>query len=339
MSAAFSAGQRVRVSDGAASSRRALLLCLHAEGCDVEFEGTDEEESNVRLSRITTLLDFEVGSARGATESANDTFDTPPAPARAEQHKQQGNQLFKLHDHAAAAEEYAAGLRALRLEARLSTGARCLVKPAEGGGKVRGALLMVLNEDEGTADLLFEATSCPPLATLAEGLAEGEEAEEAVADVDEEEDGVPVARLIAIHPRRPALQCALSLNLARCSLVAQDWAVGLARARRAEVIAAHDTVEPLAAAPLRRTGLFLSARAALGMQRFGQAASLTARLMAAAPEGDDPADVAAAAAVRRDARLLLREIQTRSAEVRRSNKRLAQAVGKWVATAMEQVKP
>ena len=56
-----------------------------------------------------------------------DTDDTPPAPARAEQHKQQGNQLFKLHDHAAAAEEYAAGLRALRLEARLSTGARCLV--------------------------------------------------------------------------------------------------------------------------------------------------------------------------------------------------------------------
>ena len=207
-----------------------------------------------------------------------DTDDTPPAPARAEQHKQQGNQLFKLHDHAAAAEEYAAGLRALRLEARLSTGARCLVKPAEGGSKLRGALLMVLDEDEGTADLLFEATSRPPLATLAEGLAEGEEAEEEVADVDEEEDGVPVARLIAIHPRRPALQCALSLNLARCSLLAQDWAVGLARARRAEVIAAHDSVEPLAAAPLLRTALFLSARAALGMHRFGQAASLTARL-------------------------------------------------------------
>ena len=40
--------------------------------------------------------------------------------------------------------------------------------------------------------------------------------------------------------------------------------------------------------------------------------------------------------MRRDARQLLREIQTRSAEVRRSNKRLAQAVGKWVATAMAQ---
>ena len=40
--------------------------------------------------------------------------------------------------------------------------------------------------------------------------------------------------------------------------------------------------------------------------------------------------------VRRDARQLLRDIQARSTEVRRSNKRLAQAVGRWVATAMEQ---
>ena len=101
----------MRVWDGAASSaRRALLLCLHAEGCDVEFEGTDEEESNVPLSRIAKLLAFEdqAGAARGATEGAADADDTLPAAARAEQHKQQGNQLFKLHDHAAAAEEYAA---------------------------------------------------------------------------------------------------------------------------------------------------------------------------------------------------------------------------------------
>ena len=117
----FSAGQRVRVSDGAASSRRALLLCLHAEGCDVEFEGTDEEESNVPLSRVAPLLDFEVGCARGTTASRTDAED-PPAPARAEQHKQQGNQLFKLRDHAAAAEEYAAGLRALRLEVKGALG-------------------------------------------------------------------------------------------------------------------------------------------------------------------------------------------------------------------------
>ena len=72
---------------------------------------------------------------------------------------QQGNQLFKLRDHAAASEEYAAGLRALRLE--VSTGARCLVKPVEGGSKVRGAMVTFLDEDAATADLLYEATSRP----------------------------------------------------------------------------------------------------------------------------------------------------------------------------------
>lgn len=53
------------------------------------------------------------------------------------------------------------------------------------------------------------------------------------------------------------------------------------------------------------------------MQRFSQAAALTARLMANA-DGIAAVDGAAAAAVRRDARLLLREIQARSVEVCRS---------------------
>ena len=57
-----------------------------------------------------------------------------------------------------------------------------------------------------------------------QGLAEGEEAEEVAVEVDEEEDGVAAARLIAIHAARPGLQCALGLNLARCSLQAQDCA-------------------------------------------------------------------------------------------------------------------
>ena len=58
-----------------------------------------------------------------------------------------------------------------------------------------------------------------------QGLEEEEEAAEAEeAAVDEEEDGVPLDRLIAIHPRRPLLQCSLNLNLARCSLHSQAGA-------------------------------------------------------------------------------------------------------------------
>ena len=160
----FSVGQRVRVSDGTAC-RRALVLCTADAGCDVEFEDTEEEESSVPYDRVSPLLAFELGEAAAAA-------DEPPT-AYAKRCKQQGNALFKLHDHAAAAEHYMAGLRALQAEARLSTGGRCLVRPAEAaaggsGGRVRAALVMVLDEADGTADLLYEATSQPPLATLAE---------------------------------------------------------------------------------------------------------------------------------------------------------------------------
>ena len=96
--------------------------------------------------------------------------------------------------------------------------------------------------------------------------------------------------------------------------------------------------------------LTVPAQAALGARRFGRASALTARLLATAPAPAPPADsgsddgnlnvnaeaVAVARQVRRDANLLLREIASRSAEVRRSNKRLAQAVSQWVSTAMEQ---
>ena len=43
---------------------------------------------------------------------------------------------------------------------------------------------------------------------------------------------------------------------------AQDWGAALARAMRAEAIAAHDETEPLATAPLLRASLFLLAKAA-----------------------------------------------------------------------------
>lgn len=170
MSGLLSVGQRVRISEGVASSRRALILCLDADGCDVEFEGNGEEASNVSLARIAPLLDFEVGAVRGAPGSAEEE-EAPPV--RAEQHTQQGNQLFKLHDHAAAADEYTAGLRLLRTEAKLSTGARCLVKPTDGGTRVRGALLMVLDQAAGAADLLYEAISRLELAALAEARRSG----------------------------------------------------------------------------------------------------------------------------------------------------------------------
>ena len=150
---------------------------------------------------------------------------------------------------------------------------------------------------------------------------------------EEEEDGVAPDRiLLVVHSTQPALQCALLLNSAKCSLMARDWPSALSRALRAERCAAHDVKEPAKTRALRRTALIVCARATLGMQRFGSATSYAALLLAAGLP-DDAKQTAAAA---KEVRALLRDIQRRSTEVKRSNQRLAKSISTWVAAAMEE---
>ena len=76
----------------------------------------------------------------------------------------------------------------------------------------------------------------------------------------------------------------------------------------------------------------VSARASLGMQRFGRATTYAARLLAS----PSPPEASAAAAAAKEVRTLLRDIQKRATEVKQSNKRLAKGLHTWVAAAMEQ---
>ena len=76
-----------------------------------------------------------------------------------------------------------------------------------------------------------------------------------------------------VHLPRARNRCALLLNMSKCSLLQKDWGSALARAGRAERVAAHDRTDPPRTAALRRTAVVVSARAALGMQRFGYDAS------------------------------------------------------------------
>ena len=121
-------GQRVRVapssSDGV--SRRALVLALEGDAeLEIEYEDTNEE-AVVSTAACSALLEFEEASAPS---------DEGPV-ASAERLKANGNALFKLRDAAAALECYVAALKCLQGDAPLSTGARCLVKPAGGDTSV-----------------------------------------------------------------------------------------------------------------------------------------------------------------------------------------------------------
>ena len=171
----------------------------------------------------------------------------------------------------------------------------------------------------------FSSTACDDDGDYEEEDNEDDEEE------DDDEDGVSRDRIVLVaHGKQPALQCALLLNAAKCSMLAKDWPAALARALRAERLAANDATEPGKCRPHQRTALVVCARAQLGMSKFGKAITYAARLLAAAAREDGDAKAAAM----KEVRVLLRDIQRRAVEVKRSNKMLAKALSEFVEQAM-----
>ena len=259
----LSVGQRIRITGDDGLSKRALLMAFDGDDAyEVEYEAGGE--AVVPAAKCSALLAFEEAGG---------------AEADAERFKLQGNELFKLRDAAAAIEQYVLGLRALASKA--TPGARCLIRPPEGTGPLRSA--MVLTKDANTVDVSYEADETIAQAggkdtasrlqellrqaeTISDGSAEeagalkhgggcgGEEEDD--EEEDEEEEGVNLDRVVlVVHGQQPMLQVALLLNAAKCSLLLQQGGAAIARASRAERIAAHDTFDPRTALLHRRTAL------------------------------------------------------------------------------------
>ena len=133
----LSVGQRIRVTGDDGLSKRALLMAFDGDDAyEVEYEAGGE--AVVPAAKCSALLAFEEAGG---------------AEADAERFKLQGHELFKLRDAAAAIEQYVLGLRALASKA--TPGARCLIRPPEGTGPLRSA--MVLTKDANTVDVSYEA--------------------------------------------------------------------------------------------------------------------------------------------------------------------------------------
>ena len=303
-STAPAVGSRVRVttSDGA---RRALLLCVHEATVEVEYENSGE--AVVPLSAISALLPFEDSLERAADETA---------VAYAERCKSEGNSLYKLRDASAAAARYADGANALQQDAPVAIGGRALVKC---GNRVRGAFVTCM--DGATADVEYERAAATASSTALALADDGDD------DEAEEEDGVSLERITPIHPTHGALQCALTLNLARCAILRSDWNVAMVRAARAERIAAHDGGDEPPDASLGLPLVAPRGRAPRRAGRFRRATALATLLLGAAARG-------VSAEGERDARRLLRDIERQKGETQRSNRRLAKSVASWVQTAM-----
>jgi len=331
--------QRVRVTLDDNLRRRGTVLCIHAENgtCEIEFD--DGTEAVVPMTSTQPLLEWERAGSGVSTAG----------PSRAEELKAQGNELFKLRDAEAALQRYMSALR--ELSCPLTPGSRCLVKPVEGNGAARAALVLTLDPDGAALDVEYEPNlhAAASRAAVSERLSHllrqatvtaqseeqcrrEEEAEDGMGEV--EEDGVARSRVVlVVHPTHGSLQVAVLLNMAKCSLLSRDYGAALARAGRAERIAANDQTEPARTALMRRTAIIVSARASLGMQSFGAATTHASRLLAL-PLPTDTAGATAAVALK-EGRQLVVDIQRRVTEVRRSNKRLAKELAAWVSAAMD----
>ena len=223
---ALSPGQRVRVALGG-GSQRGLLLTISEATAEVELDEC-AEDIVAPLSALRDLEPFELCDSEDG-----------PAAERAERWKVEGNQLFtELRDYAAAIERYLLAWRALQADARLSPGSHVLVKgpPRSENGGVRRAL--VLTVDAQRAEVAYEQCTASRLraegggvreqlaalqrlaaAIEEEGAALGAGAEAARGEGGEdEEEEVHIDRLIRVHADLAALQMALLLNMARCSL-------------------------------------------------------------------------------------------------------------------------
>ena len=364
-------GQRIRVAPLSADgiSRRALILALDDDDkLEIEYEGSGgAEEDVVPITRCSPLLPFELVSEPAETPTAraeqlkvagNSVFKLRDSSAAIEYYvaalkalqadaplsagarclvKPASGQSGPLRsamaltfDDTSVDVEYERDANSVALGGRdvtqrllaLTRMAEEVEEGREGGGNAASSSSTTpANGGSGWLSSWWSSSSA---------AAEEDQAEE---EEDEEEDGVARERVVlVVHGSQPALQCALLLNSAKASMLVQEWPTALARAMRAERIAAHDAVEPEKTRALRRTALIVCARCHLAMSKFGKATTFAARLLAAdLPPG---ADEKAQAAATKEFKALLRDIQRRAAEVKRSNKNLAKALSAFVQEAM-----
>jgi tetratricopeptide (TPR) repeat protein len=293
-------GSRVRLrQDG--SSRRAVLACDNDNSLELLLDDGSEE----------TVLDRSLVSNIEVFEQASDTeLDEREVGAW----KALGNKLFsELRDYEAADEYYQRGLQLI--EPRLSIGQTVSIV-----GEAELTEAMIASMDGDTADLIC---LFPP------------------EHEDEELDGFPCASLWPIAKEQAVLQCSLYLNRTRCLLkqtTPQAPASACICAGRAVALVQHashmehETVDD----QLHFNASFLLAKALTRCCKLSEARKVASKLASLLSscnfeEGD------AVAKRLRQVRQLLEDIKGRKEVAKKSGKKLAKEVAKWVGSAMKGV--
>lgn len=308
-SGGIAVGQRVRVQLQAGGlAARATVATLDAGHAEVFLEA-DGRELRVARGLVSALEPFEAEAE---------------SPAEPRLLKEQGNRLLALRDADAALDCYTRALKLLREPgAPLGPGSLVLVRPRAGsrGARLRAAVVATVEPGGGGKflfDLVYEEDE-------AQGAADqGQEGGSADDDGDDDEL-VPRARLIPVGRDGAELQAQLYLNCARASGRRGDRLEPIAWAERALGCSLHLRDEQRKD-ELFQKALFLLARAELSRSNFRGAEAAAARGGRMAPADRDWAALAA-------------EISRRRAEHKRTNRRLAKEVSRWLGGVMERPDP
>ena len=313
---------RVWTSEAKERSRLAVVALVDGDECDVVFgddaPGEAEEESAVRLSRLTPAEPFEASSGE-------------EAPVDAIALKERGNALLTKHKDALAAEKmYVKALAALLPSPPYTVGTTVLLLPKDPQRRVNLRSATVADYTPGapaTYDVIVDAA----------GDNGGEDGEERGGQEDDEEEEeeltVPasvVVAALAASPEGGELQRGLYCNMARCLLRREVWGWAVRHASLA--LACARLLSPRGggggaggSSKGEVDALVLRGKALLGAGK----ARTALRDAAALRRLGGSAGQAGAAALEKAAEALLRDRQ-------RSNRQMAKDLAKWADVAMRQ---
>ena len=314
---------RVWTSEAKERSRLAVVALVDGNECDVVFgddaPGEAEEESAVRLSRLTPAEPFEASSGEAA-------------PVDAIALKERGNALLTKHKDALAAEKmYVKALAALLPSPPYTVGTTVLLLPKDPQRRVNLRSATVADYTPGgpaTYDVIVDAAGDNG---GEDGEERGGQEQQEEEEEEEEELTVPasvVVAALAASPEGGELQRGLYCNMARCLLRREIWGWAVRHASLA--LACARLLSPRGGGAGGGSKGEVDALVLRGKALLGAGTARTAlRDAAALRRLGGSAGQAGAAALEKAAEALLRDRQ-------RSNRQMAKDLAKWADVAMRQ---
>ena len=339
---AINVGKTVRVTQQNGTTRTATVAYVNEDSTvDVIYfnDNTDadglstsnqnDEENEVKMSRIVLLKEFEDGTTTTATPASSQSKNKPAASNEAlvllaTQLKKEAAILFDLKDFEAAYNKYQSALLTLGSQ---KPGVGCTVLVQEKGKKEFAfrfvpALISIVDESAHTVDVMYISSN--------------------VKAVEEEEEDVNMDRIYVLPPQTldlsAPLQCTLHLNCGVCHLKTKKYSKAIEHASIAIAIAKYSHQKTSALGVAKKTGdraicdvdvwvkgFWIRGKAQVALNHFKEARADAKKILKLSGHENDEKAIN-----------LLKLIDKRCDITNKKNKALVKSMSKYIGVAMNQ---